>query len=291
MTDRSEAERLVDLGNELSEAGRPSDAEGAYRAATEADPAWSVPWYDLGLLYKYQGNWAESLTCNKRAAALDPTDQASWWNLGIAATALADWQEARRAWRECGIQLAPGEGPPEGDFGPIPVRLDPNGDGEVVWARRIDPARARLVSVPLPTSSFRWHDLVLHDGAAEGYRVLDGRQLPVFNVLSRLERSPIATFIVELGTSDPDAVEALARVADELGGAAENWGSSTNILCRQCSLGVPHQHNERSNSPAHPHCGVAARDAMHLNQILDLWIARTPLADMVRWTPAPGSAA
>ncbi len=88
MTPLSEAKRLVELGIELSDAGRKQDAEGAYRAAVQAYPDWSVPWYNLGLLCKYQLRWTESLTCNQRAAQLDPADQASWWNLGIAATAL-----------------------------------------------------------------------------------------------------------------------------------------------------------------------------------------------------------
>lgn len=282
----SEAERLVALGNELADAGRPSDAEAAYLAAARADPGWSVPWYDLGLLCKYQGRWKESLEFNRRATERDPGDEASWWNLGIAATALADWAQARRAWRACGIQLPAGEGPPEADLGPTPVRLDPDGEGEVVWASRMDPARARLLNVPLPASSFRWGDIVLHDGAAEGYRMLRGTRLSVFNVLARLERSTAPTYVVVLGTTDAAAIDALEQIATELGGAAEHWGATTNILCRKCSLGLPHDHSKRPRTPAHPHCGVAARDATHLRQILDAWLAGTPRAAVVRWERA-----
>src|SRR5262245_16274074 len=105
MNSESEAQRLVELGNELSDAGRHEDAERAYRAAATADPTWSVPFYNLGLRCKYQSRWVESLEFNRRAAELNPDDQASWWNLGIAATAVGDWAEARRAWRACGIKL------------------------------------------------------------------------------------------------------------------------------------------------------------------------------------------
>lgn len=209
MTDQEEAGRLVELGNEHRAAGRIADAEAAYRAAIDGAPDWSVPYYDLGLLCKYEERWRESLEFNQRAADLDSDDEAAWWNLGIAATALGEWPEARRAWHACGISIPAGDGPLHLDYGSVPIRLDPDGDGEVVWANRFDPARARILSVPLPTSPFRWGDIVLHDGAPEGYRELHGRKVPVFNVLARLEPSPFRTFIVELGTTDRQAIEIL----------------------------------------------------------------------------------
>ena len=289
MNQSSEAARLVESGNELSDAGRVTDAENAYLAAAKRAPAWSVPLYNLGLLCKYQGRWEESLDFNQRATELDPDNEGSWWNLGIAATALENWTVARRAWQACGITLPAGEGAPDGDFGPVPVRLDPDGQGEVVWARRIDPARARLMNVPLPTSEFRWRDVVLHDGAPEGYRLLNGVQRPVFNVLSCFERSEFKTFVLEPGTADPDVLDRLEEIAEALGGAAEHWGSSTNILCRECSFGAPHEHSHESGSPAHPHCGVAARDETHAKQIIDEWLETTRGADIVGWTEAPAT--
>lgn len=290
MPDRTRAEELVELGNDHSNAGRAAEAESAYRAASEADPDWSVPWYDLGLLCKYQGRWRESFDFNRRAAALEP-DEAAWWNLGIAATALGDWVEARLAWQACGLDMPPGEGPLDLNYGAVPIRLDPNGNGEVVWAHRLDPARARLRSVPLPTSSYRWNDLVLHDGAAEGYRELQGKEVPVFNVVARLEASPYQTFVVELATMDQHTIQTLETVAEAAGGWAEHWGTTTNILCRECSLGLPHYHPEKPRTPANPHCGIAARDATHLDLILTKWLAVCATADVIRWQPAPGSAA
>ena len=280
---QSEADRLVELANELSNAGRIADAEGANRAAAKAAPSWSVPWYNLGLLCKYQRRWQESFSHNQKAVELDPTDGDAWWNLGIAATAVADWTVARRAWFHCGITLPDGSGAPDGDYGPVPVRLDPDGRGEVVWATRIDPARARLENVPLPTSTFRWNDLVLHDGAVQGTRLFRGKELPVFNVLDIWQQSEYATWVVELGTSDPNVIKSLQRIADEAGAAAENWGSNTRLLCRECSLGLPHEHRDDGVS-AHPHCGVAARNQAELQSILDSWLATTPGADVVRWS-------
>jgi hypothetical protein len=290
MTDVHPAVALNERGSKLREAGDSAGAEAAYRAAIEAGPGWSVPIYNLGLVCKYERRWSESLEYNRQAAALDP-DEASWWNLGIAATALSNWPEARRAWAACGIDIPRGEGPPELNWGLTPVRLNPDGDGEVVWARRLDPARARIASVPLPLSGFHWADIVLTDGAVEGERVVDGRVYPVFNVLQLWSASSFRTFIIELATADDAALAALERCAAERGGAAENWGACTSILCRDCSYGRPHEHPETAATPAHPHCGLAARDHAHADGIIAAWLANTPSADLTVWYEAPSNAA
>ncbi|MBL8999494.1 MAG: tetratricopeptide repeat protein, partial [Gemmatimonadetes bacterium] len=145
MTNRAEAERLTDDASTLQECGDALGAERAYLAALSADPEWSATHYNLGLLCKYQLRWEESFAHNARAVELAPDDEAANWNLGIAATALQRWAEARRAWTACGIDGPPGEGPPEFAWGHTPVRLDPATAGEVVWGKRLDPARARIV--------------------------------------------------------------------------------------------------------------------------------------------------
>ena len=289
MSDLDLAEQLNNVGMQLSAGGDISGAEASYRAAIAAAPEWSAPVYNLGLLYKYQGLWQESLIHNQRAAFLAPDDEASWWNLGIAATALGDWSEARRAWTACGIEVPPGDGPPEFDWGSTPIRLDPNGQPEVVWARRLDPARASIVSVPLPTSPFHWGDLVLTDGAEEGQRLVDGQVYSVFNVLELIEPSGFRTFVIELATTHPEALAALETCANDQGGAAEDWGSSTSILCADCSLGMPHEHEPETSTPAHPHWGLAARDLNHAKEIITAWLAQTPGADLTEWYEAPST--
>ena len=282
----TDAEHLVAEGLSCADRGDVIGAERAYRDALARSPTWSVPYYNLGLMCKYQGRWQESLELNKQAALLAPEDEAAWWNLGIAATALGDWAEARRAWKACGMEPPVGDGAPVFDFGSTPVRLDPNGEAEVVWAHRIDPARARIMSVPLPWSKHNYGDVVLTDGAAEGYRVVDGRRYPVFNVLALLSASLLKKYIVELATVDATSVEALVRCAEESGGAAEDWGQSTNILCAKCSLGTPHDHAAGPSVPAHPHCGLAAKDDAHAEAIIQSWLEREPRADLVRWYDA-----
>jgi hypothetical protein len=291
MPDRDAAVELNEAGHDASERGDRAAAERAYREAIAADPEWSVPYYNLGLLCKYASRWEESAAMNARAAELSPEDEAAWWNLGIAATALGQWREARRAWRACGVTVDDGDDPPVFNWGQTPIRLDAAGAAEVVWARRLDPARARILSVPLPTAAQRWGDIVLNDGAPDGERVVDGRTYHVFNALALLEPSRFETFVVELATLPDGAIGVLETIAEEQGGAAEHWGEATRILCKDCSRGVVHDHHEGDESPAHPHCGLAALDAAQAETILSRWLELTG-ADVIKWYVAPrGSAA
>jgi tetratricopeptide (TPR) repeat protein len=285
-----EAEELNERGRELADAGRLADAEAAYRSAIARAPEWSVPAYNLGLLLKYQRRWPESLAANRRAAELAPDDQAAWWNLGIAATALGEWPAAREAWTRCGLTPPPGDGAPRFDFGMVPIRLNPDADGEVVWADRIDPARAVLRSIPLARSGFRWRDVVLHDGAAVGHRMRQGREVPVFNALDRLDPSPFSTYELEVALASRDDFDALSDAAERAGGAAEHWGQTVTYLCRACSEGTPHgEHDDIGAAGALP-CAVAALTDAHLDQIVETWRRVAPGARVLtrRLTAAPG---
>lgn len=273
----SRAARHNNQGNELSAKGAFLEAEAAYRRATEADPRWSVPWYNLGLMFKNQRQWLDSLIHTKRATELAPSETDGWWNLGIAATALGKWKIAREAWRACGVKNVPdGDGPIDMDLGPVPVRLHGPADGEVIWGKRIDPARVVLMSVPLPKSGYHWQDVVLHDGAPNGYRMLQGRRIPVFDVLERMSASAFSTFIAELNAPEPADVKSIEAVAEELEGAAEDWSTTVHSVCKQCSEGTPHE-------LTYPYCGIAARDEAHAQAILTAWSARVPQGKVVRW--------
>ncbi len=263
-------------GRELARDDRVEEAESMYRRAVEADPSWHVPHYNLALLYKYAGRWTESLDSNRRALELNPDDGAAAWNLGIAATALADWATARFAWRLCGIELPPDEGPIVADFGLVPIRLDPRGRAEVVWARRLDPARARIASIPFPESGHRFGDVVLHDGAAVGERRVRGRTVPVFNALERLEASEYQTFVLWAPHATRDAIRSLADLAEEDDCVVEDWSSSVRYICAECSEGpaLPeHDHREReSDRTLQP--AVAARSYDQALRLAQRWSGR-----------------
>lgn len=234
--------------------------------------------YMQGLVAKYRGDWRLSLSENLRSIALrKQPDEASHWNAGIAATALGEWAEARRQWLACGIKVPAGEGPIEDMKATASLRLNPWGYGETLFAQRIDPARAYLRNVPLPVSGFRFGDLVLHDGAATGERTWNGRKVPVFNVLDRLQRSEFATFAVFLDCPTPEDAGALDSAMAPGLGLIEDWTNVSHI-CLRCSYGALHYHLDADDSRWNPqrNFGIAAQGRAVVDHLLDNWVAQGP---------------
>lgn len=177
---------------------------------------------DRGLAHQQAREWDAARDFHRRALDLTRRTKGApaAWHLGVAATALGDWSLARAAWAAFGIPVAAGVGPIEGDLGPTPVRLAASDeDGEVVWGRRLCPARVRIENVPLPASGRRFGDVVLLAGTPEGTRTFAGQDWPVFDELALLERSPyptLTTMLTLAGPEDDAAVEdAEARFVDE----------------------------------------------------------------------------
>jgi hypothetical protein len=274
MRKREKAAVYNDKGRKLERRGKVKEAIEQYRKAALADPSWSAPPYNLGLLFKYQCKWKESLEYNRRAVQINPENKEAWWNYGIAATALGRWNLARQAWRGFGIDVPDGDGPIELPCGTFPIRLNPKGEAEVVWAHRIDPARAILTNIPLPESNHRWQDLVLHDGAPVGYRKHNGQDVPVFDELQLLEASAFGTFVasVRLNGKAPSTTQ-LTETASRLDGYAEDWTTSTRLLCKACSEGRPHEmHDKEASPPAGVHLiGIAAKSRDEATKIIAAW--------------------
>lgn len=282
-TKRERASRANERGLELNEEGRKSEAIAEYERACRLDPGWSTPFYNLGLVYKYSGDWQLSLQQNQRAVELDASDRAAWWNLGIAATALGQWDVARFAWRGAGVKIPEGEGPIDYPCGRTPIRLNPKAESEVVWSERLDPARAVIRSIPLPESGFRFGDIVLNDGAANGYRKLDGHDVPVFDCLEVLQPSNCSTCVAEIELSpsdtgaDSSAIERLVELAEERGLAAEDWTAGLEVLCKACSEGRPHDAHERAPREIKgPHrVALAAPEPERARALLADWAAQS----------------
>lgn len=261
----------------LNETGDLERAALAYGRAAQLAPEWSVPWYNLGLVRKYQRQWAESLRCNLRAAELDPEDEAAWWNAGIAATALSDWEAARLAWEAVGITLPPGDGEIRMRLALTQIRLNPESQGEVVWCERIDPARAIIRNVPLPESGHRYGDLLLHDGAPNGTRVYKGREVPVFDALQLLQASRYTTYQVQARVGGEEDVLALAELAEQHGCGIEDWETIRRI-CAACSRGNPGAHELPSREPGQSIAtfAIAALDDAELRALLTAWAGDHP---------------
>jgi hypothetical protein len=221
--------------------GRLEEAELLLIKLTRDRPDSTADWWNLGLVFKVQKRWAAALEAFVRNAELNPAPEA-YWNAGVAATALRRWTTARWAWRMLELDVGPGDGAPEADFGPGPVRLNPDTDSEVVWGVRIDPCRVRIKSVPLPESGHRYGDIVLHDVVPRGKRMLGDRELSVFDELDRMDPSPHPTLRAELTWSAPDDERALYDLFEDPGLGAENWTSSVEMLCARCSLSNAHVH-------------------------------------------------
>ena len=262
----------------LDEAEALDDLESAmplYERALMLDPDRAATHYNIGLVHKYRGAWAESLRHSRRASDLRADDDAANWNMGIAATALRDWAAAREAWRRVGLQIPEGDGPIQEDFGITPVRLNPDGKGEVVWGTRIDPVRVVLGNIPYPDSGFRAGDIVLHDGAPVGERQSNGRTYSVFNVLELFESSASSTYEAEVRARDAVDLEALTAALDAAQVDHEVWTANVRILCRQCSEGTPHEHaGEDDKAPAWPDThviGISTTSPEAARKVLARW--------------------
>ena len=230
---RRQYERDEQVGDDAAAVAVLREVVGRFPRA-----AWA--WFDLGLRHKWAHEWDAARDCNQRALDLArrKKGEPAAWNLGIAATALGDWNLARTAWRVFGIEIAAGVGPINADLGPTPVRLNPEPqhpgqlpvvvDGaeretEVVWGRRLCPARVRIENVPHPGSGHRFGDVVLLDGTPDGTRTFAGQEWPVFDEIGVLERSPYPTLTTELTVSGPDDMEAAEVVFVDEGFGFECW--------------------------------------------------------------------
>jgi tetratricopeptide (TPR) repeat protein len=273
---RRAAIELNDRGRACADAGDLDAALSWYRQAVDAAPDYEPAWFNMGLVHKRRREWEQALDCNQRAAELGGGEEGepAWWNLGIAATALRRWQIARQAWHRFGIAIPDGDGELSLDFGPAPVRLDPDGKAEVVWGQRIDPARVVVVNVPTPPSGHRWGDIVLHDGAPNGERSLGGRVYGVFDELERWQPSPIPTLQVQITIGEDADAEALSEAFEVAGFAAQDWTTTVRTLCRRCSEGQPHEHAPDAASPER-RFGIAAPPDQAAT-LLSGWAAARP---------------
>jgi tetratricopeptide (TPR) repeat protein len=250
-----EAVQANDAGVELADQRSYHAALPHYERAIPLAPTWYAPHLNLGIACKHTGDWARSLAASVRALELDEARAGSgaYWNAGVAATALGDWARARWAWSKVGVPVPPGEGPIDLNIGATPIRVSPQENPEVVWCHRIDPARARIESIPMPESLRRYGDLLLHDGEPRGKRRYRERELSVFDELALLERSPFRTYALELSAPSESHLEELYQtVSGQSDAALEDWTASLEILCAQCSAGVPHSHRERPDPAWQP---------------------------------------
>lgn len=275
---KDKAQALHARGQQYYADGDEAAALEMYAQAIALDPDKAESYYNIGLIHKYRGEWELSLKYNAVANQLDPDDEAARWNLAIAATALRRWEIARAAWLQNGLVLEGEAGPIDMNFGNTPVRLNPDSAAEVVWARRIDPVRARIYSVPFTDSGYNYGDIVLHDGAAEGRRKVGEREYAVFNALELFEASGYSTAVAVVELTKDEDLDALEQMLDSAAHAMDDWTSNVRVLCKQCSEGVPHEHHDAPPPEAwraERELGIAIPAGQDVRGLFDAWQAKT----------------
>ncbi|MBL0743876.1 tetratricopeptide repeat protein [Chryseolinea lacunae] len=270
-------QKLFDKALATSDRGNQEEAIVLYEKILAEKEDWAIVHYNLGLIYKYQNTWDKSYYHNKRAVALESDNAGAHWNLGIAATMLKDWKLARQCWNFFGMKYELIDEDTAGNVGDSPVRIDPSNKAEVVWARRICPARAVILNIPCFAPKHRFRDMILNDGAPNGYRMSDGVKYPVFDELQHLEQSRYQTFSLKcrvLSESQYKDLEGRCKAVDI---EIQNWTTTVRLLCRKCSEGTPHEkHDEDLKKDVDEFLiGIASTSEELLSRTLETWFEET----------------
>ncbi len=270
------AQELLDFAISLKE-NQEEEAIKIYDEVIKLRPDWSTPYYNLGLLYKYRNDWEQSLYYNTQSVKLDYENEAGWWNLGIAATVLNKWEIAREAWSKCGVEIEINKNEPNMQLGNTPIRLNPNSNPEVIWAKRIDPARAIILNVPFPSSGRRYSDIVLNDGAPQGYKIVGEIEYAILNELELIKKSDYKTYSCDIYTSDPKNIEELTKICEQSDIEMEDW-STVRYFCKKCSEGITHEshdHDLKEKDKNLSAIGFALTDVELLKEALQKWYVIT----------------
>lgn len=264
-------ERQLQKAIELEEQDEAA-AIKIYHQIIQDESTWSIPYYNLGLIYKYHGNWEKSFAYNLKATQLNQEDEAAWWNLGIASTALKKWEEAKRAWNKFGLDVEEKKGEVRMDIGPSPIRLK---NEEVVWAERICPARAIINNIPLQDSGYNYMDLVLNDGAPNGTRIYNEVEYAVFDVLEIFEKSNYQTYSIGANVNSKEDILVLREICHSLNLGFENWTNSINMISKQASEGIPYKNQDsdlkKEEIVDEYNLAIATISKEQLNKILNQW--------------------
>jgi TPR repeat protein len=279
-TPEERADELFSAAKAKSDAGDEQAALALYLESLALDRKQPSALYNVGLIYKYRRDWKESLRYNRLAAELRPQDEATNWNIGIAATALREWSIAREAWKRAGLTVEEGGAPIVGKFGYTPVRLngfqETDAAAEVVWATRLSPVTARIENIPTPATRFRFGDVVLHDGAANGTRFYAPEdERPVFDVFELFEPSDYITFAAHLIAPHSEAIQELEAACQAAGVEIEDWTRNMQVLCKACSEGRAHEQHDHllknDEWQIERRIGFASKDAAKVNAVLERW--------------------
>ncbi len=229
------AEQLYRLVVEYDRRGDVYNAVKLCKRLARLAPDWSVPFAFLSRTYRSRTEWKPTLHYCLKAVEHNAFDENLWETLGIAATALGEWETARYAWNQLGFHFKPSAEALHLDLGIVPVRLNPSTQPEIVAARRIDPVRASIESIPQPSSGRRYKDLILVENrpnptGASGQFFMQSKKLPIHDELQLLKSSQWHTFSVLLYTPSQADVDTLANLCLEADLGFDNWSNATRFF-------------------------------------------------------------
>ena len=206
--------------------------------------------FHLMICAKLRGAWDEASDWlakldEVRALGQSETDPAIEWNRGLLAVARERWGEARRAWERVGFTFPaddsdasqkessdyahPGELSPirlKNDLASVEASQGQLPRSEVVWGRRIGPARVELTALPYYHPVYRCGDIVLIDGVQEGKVDFNGQDYPISPALAVWARSPGETlrfYGAHTRLKQTMVLESLAQSLGEKGWAIAHW--------------------------------------------------------------------
>lgn len=237
-------------------------------------PNWSPPYHHLSAIYKYNNDWKAAFHYGKVAIEKGATKEDTWRNLAIAATALKKWKIAQTVWKKLGLKIGGEKKPSNFEVEIIPVRLKSTHYHEIIWAKRIDPARAIIESIPTPRTDRKYGDKILIDYKVVGYRIVNGKKLPVFDELSLIKRSHYRLFFIYLYQASKNDCAILDKLCSNTNLGYDNWSQlSVNQLNLNLSL-VPEYYNEDLDfelSDSLKRIAIAAPSLKEVSTLLHTW--------------------
>lgn len=258
-----EAERYGQLGDVYH-------AVKLYKRVIKLEPDWSAPYLALGRIYHERREWKPAFYYFKKTVAFLPELREAWWCLAIAATALKKWRVARSVWSKFGLSELSGK--PEG------LRLTYDGTFEILWMSAIDPARARILSIPHPASGFRFRDEVLYERKAVGHHIVDNRRVPVYAELGQVKRSHYRTYSCLLHNVSAKHIQQLEKLCYETRIGFEIWSNAARSMVVDNPQAFPEFYGrsilpaeEKDTPDDHALIALAAVHQAEVLHVLDAW--------------------
>ena len=241
------------------------------KRAIKLDPDYAPPYLLLGRIYHERQEWKPCLYYHQQYIALKPRAREVWPYIGLAAAALGKWAVAREAWRHEGYALPDSDRPVRLAPSLIGIRCKHRGKQEILWARRLDPVRAELLSLPQLPLDLNYGDTLLFDLTAVGDRMLPKGRIAIHPYLARLERRFYTTYRVRLYTESAAPLDTLERLCSEAQLGFDNWSAATRQITGAGLTEYYGQELLQATEHIIPLVGIAVRHREQLEEVLEAW--------------------